>query len=83
MSMRPLRQLLVVAFAVSLSSLAFARSPAALVRQQQAGAHATQTSHGYRDLNWRFGVVGARSPEVMRAAGGYRDVNYRFPITRF
>jgi hypothetical protein len=74
MSMRPLRQLLIVAFAVSFSSLAFARSPA---------AHATQTSHGYRDLNWRFGVVGARSPEVMRAAGGYRDVNYRFPMTRF
>jgi hypothetical protein len=79
MSIRSFRQILIVAFAVFLSSLAFARNPPALVKQQQAAANATQTSGGYRDVNWRFGIVPARSPEVMRAAGGYRDINYRFP----
>jgi hypothetical protein len=73
------RQALVVAFSLSVSSVAFARNPPSLVKQQQASAHATQSGGGYRDINWRFGVVPARSPEVMRAAGGYRDINYRFP----
>jgi len=78
MSMRPVRQFLIVAFGLSLSGLAFARNPPALVKQQQAAEHATRVSGGYRDLNWRFGIVPARTPEVMRAAGGYRDMNYRF-----
>jgi len=81
MSTRSFRQFLIVAFGVSLSSLAFARNPPALVKQQQAAAHATQTSNGYRDINARFGAVPARTPEVMRAAGGYRDIHYRFGIS--
>ena len=79
MSNRSFRQILVVAFGLSLSSLAFARNPPSLVKQQQAAANATQSSGGYRDITWRFGVVPARSPQVMRAAGGYRDIHYRFP----
>jgi hypothetical protein len=79
MSIRSIRQFLVVAFGVSISSLAFARQPPALVKQQQAAANATQVSGGYRDVTWRFGSVPARTPVVMRAAGGYRDINYRFP----
>ena len=78
MSMRSVRQALVIAFGLSLSGFAFARNPPALVKQQQAAAHATRASGGYRDINWRFGIVPARTPEVMRAAGGYRDINYRF-----
>jgi len=78
MSMRPVYQAFIVAFGLSLSGFAFARNPPALVKQQQAAAHATRASGGYRDLNWRFGIVPARTPEVMRAAGGYRDINYRF-----
>ena len=74
-----IRHFLVVAFGMSISSLAFARQPPALVKQQQAAADATQTSGGYRDLTWRFGSVAARSPMVMRAAGGYRDMHDRFP----
>ena len=78
MSKRSLGQIMVVAFSLSLSGLAFARNPPALVERQQAAAHATQSSAGYRDLNARFGSVPARAPEVMRAAGGYRDIHYRF-----
>jgi hypothetical protein len=78
MSMRSVHQALVVAFGLSLSGFAFARNPPALVKQQQAAAHATRASGGYRDINWRFGIVPARTPEVMRAAGGYRDMYYRF-----
>lgn len=33
---------------------------------------------GYRDINWRFGIVAARTPAVMRTAGGYRDIHHRF-----
>ncbi len=80
MSKRSLGQIMVVAFGVSLSSLAFARNPPALVKQQRASAHATQSSAGYRDINARFGTVPARAPEVMRAAGGYRDIHYRFGV---
>lgn len=76
--MRSIHQAVVIAFGLSLSGLAFARNPPALVKQQQAAAHATRASGGYRDINWRFGIVPARTPEVMRAAGGYRDINYRF-----
>jgi len=80
MSTRSFGQILTVAFGVSLSSLAFARNPPALVKQQRAAANATQSSGGYRDLNARFGTVPARSPEVMRAAGGYRDMHSRFGV---
>jgi|1185.fasta_scaffold39974_2 hypothetical protein len=79
MSIRSFRQILVVALSVFSSSLALARTPPSLAKLQQAAAHATQEGGGYRDINWRFGVVPARSPQVMRAAGGYRDINYRFP----
>jgi hypothetical protein len=78
MSMRPVHQALVIAFGLSLSGFAFARNPPALVKQQEAAAHASRVGGGYRDINYRFGVVPARSPEVMRASGGYRDINYRF-----
>lgn len=78
MSTRSFGQILTVAFGVSLSSAAFARNPPVLVEQQQAAAHATQSSGGYRDITARFGAVPARTPEVMRAAGGYRDIHYRF-----
>ena len=78
MSTRSIHQALLIAFGLSLSSLAFARNPPALVKQQQAASHATRASAGYRDINWRFGIVPARKPEVMRATGGYRDINYRF-----
>jgi len=78
---RSFRQILAVAFGLSLTSVAFARTPPALVKQQLAAAHATATSGGYRDINARFGAVPARTPEVMRAAGGYRDIHYRFGIT--
>lgn len=81
MSIHPLRQAVVIVFGLSLSGFAFARNPPALLKQQQAAAHATRTSGGYRDINWRFGVVAARTPEVRRAAGGYRDINYRFGDT--
>jgi len=78
MSKRSVHQALVIAFGLSLSGLALARNPPALVKQQQAAEHATRAGGGYRDINWRFGIVPARTPEVMRAAGGYRDINYRF-----
>jgi len=76
--MRSIHQAVVIAFGLSVSGLALARNPPALVKQQQAAAHATRASAGYRDINWRFGIVPARTPEVMRAARGYRDINYRF-----
>ena len=79
MSIRSVSQILVVALGVFSSSIAFARNPPALVKQQQASAHATQGGSGYRDITWRFGVVPARAPQAMRQAGGYRDINYRFP----
>jgi hypothetical protein len=75
---RSFGQILGVAFGMSLSSLAFARNPPALVAQQKAAENATETSGGYRDINSRFGAVPALAPEVMRAAGGYRDINSRF-----
>jgi hypothetical protein len=78
MSTRSFRQILIVAVGLSVSGAAFARNPPALVKQQQAAANVTQTGSGYRDINARFGTVGARSPEVVRAAGGYRDIHYRF-----
>lgn len=81
MSTRSVRQALVIAFGLSLSSLAFARNPPSLVKLQQATSHATRDSAGYRDINWRFGAVGARTPQVMREAGGYRDIRYRFGQT--
>lgn len=79
MSVRSVRQILVIALGVFSSSIAFARNPPALLKQQQASAHATQSGGGYRDINWRFGNVPARSPRLMTASGGYRDINYRFP----
>ena len=85
MSNRPLRQVLVVAFGLSVSGLAFARNPPALVKEQQAAAQssaaAAKTSGGYRDLNTRFGVVPARSPQLMSASGGYRDIHVRLPAS--
>lgn len=75
---RIVNQGLVLAFSLSVSGFAFARNPPALVKQQQAAAHTGKSSAGYRDINWRFGAVAARSPEVMHAAGGYRDIYYRF-----
>ncbi len=81
MYIRSFRHVVIVALGVFSSSIAFARNPPALVKQQQAAAHATQSGGGYRDIGWRFGVVPARSPQVVRAAGGYRDINYRFPGT--
>lgn len=77
---RSIHQVLAIAFALSFSGLALARNPPVLVKRQQAAAHATQGSGGYRDINWRFGNVAARTPEVMRADGGYRDIRYRFGI---
>ncbi len=79
MSIRSFRQILIVALGVFSSSIAFARNPPALVKQQQAAAHATQSGGGYRDITWRFGNIPARSPQAVRQAGGYRDINYRFP----
>jgi hypothetical protein len=78
MSKHSFRQFVIVAFGVSISSLALARNPPALVKQQQAAANAEQASGGYRDINTRFGTVAARSPQVLRSAGGYRDIHYRF-----
>ena len=78
MSTHSFGQILTVAFGVSLSSAAFARTPPALVEQQRAAANATQSSGGYRDITARFGDVPERSPEVVRSAGGYRDIHYRF-----
>lgn len=78
MSTRSIRQILVVAFGLSISGMAFARNPPALVKQQQAAAHATQSSNGYRDMNARFGSVANRAPSVTRESGGYRDINVRF-----
>jgi hypothetical protein len=75
---RSIHQALAIAFGLSLSGLAFARNPPALIKQQQAAANTTRASAGYRDINWRFGNVAARTPQVMRAAGGYRDIAYRF-----
>jgi hypothetical protein len=83
MSTRSFGQILTVAFGVSLSSVALARNPPALVQQQQAAANATKSSGGYRDITARFGSVPARSPEVMRSAGGYRDIHYRFGAGHF
>lgn len=78
MSIRAIPQVLVVAFGISVSSGALARNPPALVAEQQAAAHATQTSGGYRDMNRRFGSVAERTPSVMTASGGYRDIHSRF-----
>jgi hypothetical protein len=82
MSVRSVRQVLIVALGVFSSSIAFARNPPSLVKQQEAAAHATKGSGGYRDINWRFGAVPTRSPQVMTASGGYRDIHYRFPAAQ-
>lgn len=78
MSIRPIRQLSIVAFAVSLTGVAFARTPPSLQQRQQASAQATRSSGGYRDINRRFGAVAARPPVVVQTTGGYRDILYRF-----
>jgi hypothetical protein len=75
---RSFRQSLIVAFGVSISSLAFARNPPVLVKQQQTAAQGARASGGYRDIDARFGTVAARTPRVSRSAGGYRDIHYRF-----
>ena len=79
MSVRSVRQVLIVAFGMFSSSLAFARNPPALVKLQQASEHATKSGGGYRDINSRFGNVPARAPQLMSASGGYRDMYHRFP----
>ena len=78
MSVRSIRQVLVIAFGVSLSSLALARTPPSLVAQQEAASRATQSGGGYRDVNLRFGSVAERAPATRLASGGYRDIHYRF-----
>lgn len=78
MSIRTIRQALTVGFGLTLSSIAFARNPPSLVKQQEAAASSTRESAGYRDMSSRFGSVAARTPQVMRADGGYRDINHRF-----
>ena len=78
MATHSFRQIMVVAFGVSLSGIAFARNPPVLVKQQAAATHAVQASNGYRDINARFGVVPERTPLVTREVGGYRDIHTRF-----
>jgi hypothetical protein len=78
MSNRSFRQGLIVALGLSLSGVAFARNPPALVKERAAATHAVKASGGYRDLNARFGSVPARTPQVVREAGGYRDLHTRF-----
>jgi hypothetical protein len=77
MSTRSIRQVLVVAFGLSLSSLALARTPAPLAARQQAAASATQEGGGYRDMNYRFGAVAERMPGTVKVSGGYRDIHTR------
>jgi hypothetical protein len=77
-SMRSFSSFIVLALALCTTSLALARNPPSLVARQQAASQATRTGGGYRDVNWRFGVVPARTPVVSRSAGGYRDMNWRF-----
>jgi hypothetical protein len=79
MSVRSVRQVLIVALGVFSSSIAFARNPPALVEQQKASEHARESGGGYRDINLRYGNVPARSPQLLSASGGYRDMNHRFP----
>jgi hypothetical protein len=76
--MRHIHHPLVIALGLSITSLALARQPPALVEQQRAADSATQSSAGYRDITWRFGVVASRTPQVLRASGGYRDIHHRF-----
>jgi hypothetical protein len=76
--MRSLHQFLVVALGVSFSAAAFAHSPPALVKRQQAASHATRESGGYRDIHTRFGNTGVSTPEGTHMASGYRDINWRF-----
>ena len=78
MFQRIINQGLVLAFSLSVTGFAFARNPPALMKQQHVAAHTGKSSAGYRDINWRFGTVAGRAPEVVRAAGGYRDIYYRF-----
>lgn len=78
---RSIRQVLVVSFGLSLSSLALARAPQPLVAQQQASANATRESGGYRDMNARFGDVASRAPMATEASGGYRDMHVRLAAT--
>lgn len=79
MSKRFATQWLTVALGLSISGVAAAHSPPSLVARQQAAAHATQGSTGYRDVHARFGDVALRTPRVMKASGGYRDIGHRFP----
>jgi len=76
--MRSVSSFIILALTLCTSSLAFARNPPSLVALQRAASEATRTGGGYRDINWRFGVVPGRSPVVSREAGGYRDINWRF-----
>ena len=78
--MRSFRHVLIIAFGVSLSGLAAARTPPSLVKEQQASANASRTSNGYRDINQRFGSVPTLAPRVTRDASAYRDINYRFGL---
>lgn len=78
MPIRPVHQAVIIAFGLSLSSLALARNPPALVKQQEAVEAGARASRGYRDINWRFGIIPEREPGVMRVAGGYRDILVRF-----
>jgi hypothetical protein len=78
MSNRSFRQVLIVAFALTLSGFAFARNPPALVAQQQAAANGLHSDGGYRDINFRFGVAAPHTSQVMLQSGGYRDINLRF-----
>jgi hypothetical protein len=83
MSTRSVRQIIALAFTLSLSGIASARQPASLVKLQQAAAASpsAKSSGGYRDLEWRFGPVASRNPMVVAAAGGYRDINTRFGVS--
>jgi len=76
--MRSFSSFIVLAVALCTTSLALARTPPSLVARQQAASQATRIGGGYRDINWRFGVVPARTPVVSRSAGGYRDISWRF-----
>lgn len=78
MPIRSIHQAVIIAFGLSLSGLALARNPPALVKQQAAVESGASASRGYRDINWRFGIVPERAPGVLRVVGGYRDIQVRF-----
>jgi hypothetical protein len=70
-----LRSFAVVALIVGSSSVAFARRPPALDKQQQSQGHA-QPASGYRDSLVRARATGTA------AAAGYRDSLVRFASSR-